>query len=193
MAPASSRSETSWRRGAAPIESFTRLSSRIIDETSCWRGGPGSVNGFWCARQHLNLKDRARADVHGHRTYAGRSARSRVGSDGEHECPAVLIEADGEHVAPSGALGGRLVQGDGSDRAACRGSAGHNGTGRLRQGRIGSGGAGKGGGMSAPWEDGLGRSRPARWRRAVIREKPSVVVALVAVPVVLIVSHGGLE
>src|SRR3954465_4974418 len=54
-------------------------------------------------------------------------------------------------------------------------------------------GAGNAWGMSAPWEDGLERSRPARWRRAVIREKPSVVVALVAVPVVLIVGHGGLD
>src|SRR3954452_21512062 len=113
--------------GAAPIESFTRVSSRIIDETSCWRRAPGSVAGFWCARQNLNLKDRARADVDGHRAQAGRSARSRVGSDGEHECPAVLVEADGEHVATSDALGGRLAKGDGSDRAACQGSAGHDG------------------------------------------------------------------
>src|SRR3954454_20754780 len=116
MAPASSLRETSWRMGAAPIESFTRFSSRIIDETSCWRGAPGSVNGFRCARQHLNLEDRARAEVDGHRTQVGQPARSRVGSDGEHECPAVLIEADGEHVATSGALGGRLAKGDGSDR-----------------------------------------------------------------------------
>src|SRR4051812_32424036 len=47
--------------------------------------------------------------------------------------------------------------------------------------------------MSAPWEDGLGRSRPARWWRAVIHWRPSVVVVVVVVLVVLIVGHGGLD